>query len=69
MDCDHIEPTADPRRSASDEALLRDALLWVRHWQADVACGLKPTISSLARMEGRLAEALRRRAPARTEAE
>jgi hypothetical protein len=36
------------------EAMLRECLSWVRHWQADVAGNLKPTPDSLAMMEAKL---------------
>ena len=38
---------------------LKSALAWVRHWQADVACGLKPTETSLARLEVNLDRTLK----------
>ncbi len=37
---------------------LSHALAWVRHWQDDVAAGLKPTTTSLADREAALVKVL-----------
>lgn len=51
----HVNDLANIK--AKDKAL-KDALDWVRHWQRDVAEGLKPTPDSLAMVEARLSSAL-----------
>lgn len=49
----------DLQNLKAKEAALTLALSWVRHWQTDVACGLKPTPDSLAAVEAKLSDALR----------
>lgn len=40
------------------DAVIRETLGWVRHWQEDVACNLQPTPDSLAMVEAKLVAAL-----------
>jgi len=57
---DEAGRTADARKVVigQREALMRETLGWVRHWQADVAGNLKPTPYSLAMVEAKILAAL-----------
>lgn len=51
----HVNDLSNIKRK---DEVIKETLGWVRHWQEDVACNLKPTPDSLAMVEAKLVAAL-----------